>query len=220
MDLDAIRRAHDELMRCLYSGGQPPGVETGISEIDGLAPYVADGTAGGLGQFLARIIEAALEPPNAGEIRGRQALADKAADHILEAARLLGRLDNADTGEAMEELARAVKTLSATERLRVVIDSDGIAPGLRALVTHQPTHRSTAQSGERGKATHRANVIRHLARPLTPTAPLSAIARLVTAATGLDCTHADVGQALGRQQSTGDESTDFGLQTAWGKPPA
>lgn len=219
MDLDAIRRAHDELMRALYSGGSPCAVKAGVPEIDDLMPYVADGTAGGLGLFLARVFEVASEPTNPGAIRGRQALADKAAECVLEAARLLGELDNAPSGEALKELAPVIKALGATERLRVVIDSEGIAPGMRALVTHQPTHRSTMQSGGRGKATHRANVIRHLAQPLTPDAPLSAIARLVTAATGLNCTHADVGQALGRQQSAADKSADFGLQSVWGTPP-
>lgn len=218
MDLDAIRRTHDDLMLCLYSG-KPADAKTGIPEVDALLPYVEDDSATGRGHFLAGVLEASLEPPNAGEIRGRQSMADKATQCLVEAAQLLKALDNASTSVALEELARVVKALSATERLHVVIDSNGIAPGMRALVTHQPTHRSTLQAGGRGKASHRANVIRRLARPLTPTAPLSAIARLVTAATGLECSHADVGQAIGRQQSAGDESTDFGLQSAWGKPP-
>lgn len=226
MNLDAIRRAHDVLMRDLFLGATASDATTGISEVDALLQYVKDDCIETRARFFRCVFEATTEVP-AEMIRGRQAHADKAAAHLQDAARLLRTLDNEDTSAALEELARVIKALAATERLHVRIDSEGIAPGMRAMVLHQPTHRSTRQASARGSANHRANVIRHIAQALTPEAPLSAIARLVTAATGQQCTHADVGQALGRQKfdaderSTADKNSNFDLQALWkSQPPA
>lgn len=201
---------------------------TGNSSIDDLLPFVRSGefeaetlatTLRGQLEvrwmFLHRVLEVAAEPRDGGIVRDGRAQAKAAAEHLRAAADLLEALDNALAGEALTEMARVVEACAATERLRLIVDSDGIVPGMRAMVLHQPTHRSTTQSAARGKASHRSNVIRHIAQMLDEAAPLSAIARLVEGLIEESCSHADVGQALGRDKTPRGPS-GFALQNVWG----
>lgn len=242
----AIEAAQSSLMDALAINGpeffiaieEAHNVRTGIASVDALLPYCSgDGPQHILKRvtFLSSILRLAEEPKDAPDGRQRQREAGQAGDHILEAAKLLQGLENGALADLLTQLADTVQAHAATCKIAPQKLSE-VRYGNPALFTSRAGHMldcmpvpwrlSERFTGERGRESRRANIIRLIAQSLTAAAPLSAIARLVTEVVGAPCTHADVGQALGRDSEQDnaadlepDNKADIDLQSVWGKPP-
>ena len=194
------------------------GIKTTIPAVDNLLPYCS-----GEGQhhiwartaFLGTLLRASDEPGQP-DGRRRQRDADAAADHLLDAAQLLDRLDNGMLGELLRMLTEAVRTNAATCELRPVKLSD-VKIGLPEVVSGvpqregkmlfcvpRPLRLSESFTSSRGRESRRANVLRMIAQKLRDDAPGSGIATVMRDVLGIECSESDVVDALGKRAPRGE----------------